>query len=137
MQSLVQDYQWAQIRTAFSEGIEQYELDQVGDDGQKFKSGSFPEKREYTEHDSQRIIQEIQMKGRFGAVSSFLQAEIKLYEKRKSEGYTSHLALNQSRLGFELANIILEYCRTNERPFPNRADTDLFLLFSGVMQRER
>ena len=54
-----------------------------------------------------------------------LQSEIKIYERRQAEGYSVEGVLDQDRLGVGIGIIVESYCRTNERPFPNRDEADL------------
>ena len=107
MPSLIWDYQQMQISVAIDEGEEYYVFRPVGFNGRR------------------QIVSAYQRGEVSDEVFLIIQEEVKIYERRRVEGYLVDRSLDQDRLGPGLGHIVESYCQANERPFPNRGNADL------------
>ena len=66
-----------------------------------------------------------------------IQEEVKIYDRRRIEGYLVDRALDTDRLGPGLGHIVEAYCHANERPFPNRGATEISVPVIQFLDIER
>ena len=137
MQSLIRDYQRVQISVGLDADEEYYHFRPVGFNGRLVELEELVDGREYTLQERQQIILAYQSGNLTHTNFLIIQEEVKIYERRRVEGYLVDRALDIDRLGPGLGHIVEAYCQANERPFPNRGDAELSVPDIQLLDIER